>query len=70
MGDIKIEEQSAIDAWVHRLNRLGADLDDEALSMHPAAWHEALSDRIVRWKRLAKSPPKCAVEESVDKWQS
>jgi len=42
-----------IDEWVHRLNALGADLDDMAAAMHPSAWHDALAQESEKWRKLA-----------------
>lgn len=48
-------DRKHVDAWVRKLNRLAAELEAEANSMHPSAWDEVLRDRNAKWRRIAAS---------------
>lgn len=43
--------------WLRRLNRLGAELDEQAASLHPSAWREQLGPIRARWLALARAGP-------------
>lgn len=44
-------------AWVSRVNRLAAEIDATAASLHPSAWPEALAPDSERFRRLAANGP-------------
>ncbi len=44
------------DEWVCKLNKLGAEIDDLASSIHPSAWAEQLFDLRARYRKLAAMP--------------
>lgn len=44
-------------AWVSKVNRMAAEIDSEAASMHPSAWSEALAPDFERFRKLAGSGP-------------
>jgi len=50
-------EEDAVDRWVRDLNRMGADLDALAASIHPTAWRDALEPMRRQWERLARLDP-------------
>lgn len=43
------------DKWVSRLNRLSAEMDETAATLHPSAWSEALAPLNEKWKKEARS---------------
>jgi hypothetical protein len=40
--------------WVVRINKLARQLDEDAASMHPSVWNEALGDRHEQYRKLAR----------------
>ncbi len=50
-------DRDEITRWVQRLNKLGAEMDEWAASMHPSAWHEEFAAQRDKWKRIAQSLP-------------
>lgn len=54
---MSVERDPVLD-WVRRLNDLARKLDEDAASLHPSAWSEALGAEMAEWKRLAKAGPK------------
>lgn len=51
-------QTDATTRWVERLNRLARDLDEDAATMHPSAWSDALGHRMERWRALAAGGPR------------
>ena len=43
--------------WLRRLNRLAAEIDEQAASLHPSAWSEQLGPMSARWRALARAGP-------------
>lgn len=51
------DPRSATDAWVAKVNRLAAEIDANAASLHPSAWAEALAPDFERFRKLAGKLP-------------
>lgn len=51
------ESEDAELTWLRRLNRLAAELDEQAASLHPSAWREQLGPMTARWRALARAGP-------------
>lgn len=49
-----MNEQEWTDQWVAKLNRLGAEMDRIAASMHPSGWADALAPHWQRYRALAE----------------
>ena len=49
-----MNEQEWTDQWVAKLNRLGAEMDQIAASMHPSGWADALAPHWERYRTLAE----------------
>jgi hypothetical protein len=47
------ENLDETDKWVSRLNKLAADMDETASSLHPSAWPETLGALNAKWKTEA-----------------
>ncbi len=50
-----MRQKLTTDEWVQRLNALGREMDEIAVSLHPSAWHEALAPYRVRWRELVRA---------------
>ena len=51
------DHDAALTAWVSKVNRMAAEIDAVAASMHPSAWHEALAPDFARFRKLAGNGP-------------
>lgn len=51
------KHDAALDAWVSKVNRMAAEIDAAAASMHPSAWPEALATDFERFRKLAAGGP-------------
>jgi hypothetical protein len=40
--------------WVHKLNKLAAEMDDTAAMIHQSAWPEALRGQSEQYRKLAQ----------------
>lgn len=42
-----------VEEWVHRLNVLASDIEEDMAVVHPSAWKEVVGDRNEQYRRLA-----------------
>ena len=58
MESLLMADRSGIDRWVARVNLLAKKMDEEAASIHPSAWTEAMEKENEKFRKIAKSLPR------------
>lgn len=48
---------AALDAWVAKINRMAAEIEEDASILHPSAWKEILASDHARFRELAGNGP-------------